>query len=1164
MRQPPSSRRKNILNEGAHMMKGNSKGKSKKFLSLLFATFMLSATATGFASCGDSASSDVDDSEVSITEKDDQRILNGNFEFYDDNDGKNLIVTSPKNWTKSVGSSSKGSASSSKAASGIVDTSKWDVFSETSGLAPSTLDEAKTNWDNLTTRDKLEFIYNWEEEDSDNDAEDLPFYDEDADIFNYNIDFEDVPSCSNPGTHGGEAQEDTSILMIHNKYSDNFGTAQKYTSSSTITLQPGTSAQFSVWVKTSDLTNADSNGDSQETVSDRGAYIGVTNTVSGTTLDQIQVKNIISDEWRQYTFYLKGSTYAESTFTVVLGLGQGGGNKWEYVDGYAFFDDVECKIVKNEEFDDAQSSFQKEIFLNDTAADKLIRADIEANKDVRTIGIDLSTSFSSLTPSFLFKQTEEDKFSGVLDPFGSGITDTSNDLKSYISYDSLKSMNKNEWLSASFDKDFEDYPFEGNILLLYSASGAPYTATCSNFVLLEKGEYKVVSFWVKTSDLTGGFTGGGISLTQEDTKTEVFSSLTTESVSSVDVDGENGTEEDIYKGWQQCFLFLSNTSDKPIKVGLSFTYGPTSIATTSKDAYREGYVAFANFEIANVDKKAYDNASSGTYTKAIALADETSTAGKFDEAAAVPSSSIETGFAPLANYSGVVGGSSYVSWNGTECEKDSYSYAGLLSSEYKNAYTNILPSTATVTASEILKGATQPLVIYNDSSMSYGYIGSVQTVSASDYGTVALRVKASRGAIANIYLIEKTDAGYEDSLSVSTLSYVYYYDADGNVCGKDPTANDFDKKRDVAFYRNDNGLFEVNKNWRGYKAEMSGKKYANLQNYEKDPETGNLLVAENGVTYNYDSSVWKHAGNNGIAFYAKDKDTAEYYAYSSKKDSDRVYDLATIEGLARYSNARKTGALSMTVTGTGEWVECFFYIQAGSSDKQYRLEVWSGSRDGVTKNEADSYVAFEQISWSADSTSYTNILKENIEKAQGDMTDDEFRAAYGDIAYTTFSFFDSAKFLRYDESLDKEEVGNSYDDYDSTTYTEELAYFSYTDSSLSRTSVFVNYSAIDVEVAVDEDHDHDHDDDDSDDDDSGESETNIWLLISSLALAVVLLIAIVSLIVQRAMRRYRKKHPVAERLQKAKAKKEKKAAKQAKATANEKAEAKDENDPYND
>jgi hypothetical protein len=54
---------------------------------------------------------------------------------------------------------------------------------------------------------------------------------------------------------------------------------------------------------------------------------------------------------------------------MVLGLGQTGGtDAWEYVEGYAFFDDVECEIISNEAYDDvvhATGSTIDEVSLSD-------------------------------------------------------------------------------------------------------------------------------------------------------------------------------------------------------------------------------------------------------------------------------------------------------------------------------------------------------------------------------------------------------------------------------------------------------------------------------------------------------------------------------------------------------------------------------------------------------------------------------------------------------------------------------------------------------------------------------------------------------------------------------------------------------------------------------
>lgn len=1165
-----------------------NKRKSKKLLALLFAGFMLSATTASFAACSKTVATDDDDSEVTVDKSDDSRISNGSFEFFDDNDGKNLIITSPTGWSRSAGSSSSGTALSSSAKSGIVDTENWGTFTQTSGKAHSTLEEATANWSELTVRDQLEFIKTWEDEDSDNEAEDLSFYDEDASPFKYNVSFDDLPDCENPGTRLGEdAGEDTALLMIHNMRDDKWGTAQKFTSSSTVTLQPGLTAKFSVWVKTADLTYANTAGESQDVVKDRGAYIGVTNTVAGKTLDEVQIKNIKADDWKEYTFYLTASDYAETTFTIVLGLGQGGGNKWEYVSGYAFFDDVTCTVKKTADLKaEAENAAVHQLTASDKAEDKILRADGSA-RDVNALHIDLGSTASSFTwtdAHFNKAQTTEVK-NGLT--FFSGITDGDNvDIVGYYKKSELQTKaesNENAYFTAAYNKGFEKYPFadDSGVLLLFSATGAPYTAneTTASVVLASGSDERyAISFWLKTSDLTGGFTGAGVTMITEYAggnveETELFASQNTLSPSQVDADDANGEKvEDIYDGWQQYFVFLENNLDETVSVRFRFTYGPTAIATTSKTGYRDGYAAFANLQSYSLTEDEFDAISDGTYSKVVSLGEEDTTFSSFDSAAGVPTGAIENGFANPENYDGVNGGSKYVVWNGADCEKNAYEYAGLLNEEYLANYTDILPAGATVDLTEALAGATQPLLIYNNEEMAYGYIGSTKTIEANSYATIAVKMRASAGAIANVYLMEKTDSGYTDSLTVQTPNYTYWYDKDGNICKSDPTKDGFDKKRDVAFKRNARGLYEANPLWSGYvEAEMKGKLFANLQNYEVDSETGNLLVANGGVTYNYDSSVVQHAGNNGVAFYAKDNNgVKEYYANEAK--TDRVYDLASltnVKDFARYTDNAKTGVLSMRLEGTvdAEWVECFFYIHTGDEAKSYRLEVWSGARDNSEKSAADSFVAFEQISWSADETSFGNLKTEKLDEAREaykatlseneKYTEEGFRAYYDKLAYSAFSFFDSAKFLRYDETLDKESVGNSYDDYDSTAYSEGLVYFLFEDER--GVSVFADFSYTDVTVSadVDEDEDDDHDHDDTDASTDG---TNVWLLASSLVMAGALLLAVVSIIVRKILKKYGKTHV---RVRKApKAKKEKAEKKETAEVLPE--EPKDENDPYND
>ena len=157
--------------------------------------------------------------------------------------------------------------------------------------------------------------------------------------------------------------------------------------------------------------------------------------------------------------------------------------------------------------------------------------------------------------------------------------------------------------------DFENFsklPFasqNGKVLLLYSSLGAPYTATMeSSSFTLNKDEYMLVSFRVKTSALQGG-TGATVTLVEGDNET-VIGAVDTTTLTGVDLvddakklDTENADRyEDIFDGWQQCFFFVSNTTDTDgLTFSLKFSFGPTEISGTTLSSYTEGYAAFAGF-----------------------------------------------------------------------------------------------------------------------------------------------------------------------------------------------------------------------------------------------------------------------------------------------------------------------------------------------------------------------------------------------------------------------------------------------------------------------------------------------------------------------------------------------------------------------------------------
>ena len=1123
-------------------MKTSIKNRKKQFLALCLSVLMMSSFSA-IAACKDNStdsSSSSSSSSTTNTEKDESLVLNGDFETFNTNDGKNVIGTSATGWTRAVNSTTSGSALSSKAASGIIDTSddSWkQMTTSNADVSKFTVDQAKSKWDTLTTKDKLDYYEVWKADSKNKDktiSKELSFYE------SFNVDSEDLPTCENPGTHDGDA-EDTNILMIHNQYPEtdststykNLGTAQKYTSSSTVTVKAGTAAEFSVWVKTSELQSASTSGAPQDVIG-KGAYISVTHSVGSKTLDAFQVKNINTEGvtenngWVQYSFYLKGASYTDTTFTIVLGLGQGGGtDRLEYVNGYAFFDDIECNIITHDDFNTKTEGLSI-VGLEDTKATKTVDASVSSDSKFamdfysQFSAIDFLDSIGDIAPTTETSNkkvyTAANGVDGTEVYTGLGINTDNDVVKVFNNAEEMLSTG-NKYLESAYNKYFKEVEFLNGekLLMLLSANGAAYTANSSMNFTVPADEYLAISFYVKTSDMNG-FTGAGITLNDGNNKTSI-SSIDTTTIAAVEI----GDNEDYYEGWQHCLFFVENTTDSEKSFNLTFNYGSTTVVGTTMSQYYAGFAAFAGFESHEMSKIEFEGATSGTYAKIVSLAGEnTEAAGDsgFDSVASVPSNAIETGFANAKNYKGVYSNSAYVSDN-TDTSINTNKNAGLLNKEYANEYASILNKLGGGDWEAVFgKAATQPLVIYNEETAehAYGFIGKSTTIASNSYKTISLRVKVSAGAVANVYLIDMDDDTHASNLSIGS-KITYWYDDDGNVCAEDPTDEHFNSKKDVAFKLQANGLYKVNKNWAGAGSVDANAYFANLANYEKDAE-GNLIVAEGGASYDYNGK-WDGEGLNGIAFYAKD---GKYYADDEYKTE--VFDFATA-GLAPRYEAEENRDLCFEVSETGEdWATVTFYVHTGDTAKNYRLEVWSGSRDGAKINEAGSYVFFDANSpTDVDATSFTNLVTERKDEVSEE-----------NYFESVFSFFDSAKYLRYNELIDDNKVGYAYESYVPSSQVEGVAYLKYEGSN-----IYVLYADYELsEVTVTPDTADDDTTEDTEDDHDHDGETNIWLLTSSIAVAAALLVAIVAVVARKIIAAVRKKNGYVPSIKVKKEKKDKK------------------------
>ncbi len=1159
-------------------MKDSIKKRKKALLALCLSALMLSSTAA-FAACSkDASDSSSSSSSAESTEeaKDDGLIKNAGFETFDED---NAINTSVTGWTRSVDSTAAGSASSSKAASGILDLSEegWKNLTTNNpdyDLSSMTDEQVEAAWDKLTVKDKLDFYELWEENNEDKTASsDLDFYE------SLNIKLADIPDIERESvkTHD-DSNENTKVLMIHNEYPEASstntykaqGTAQKFTSSSTVTVKAGTAAKFSVWVKTLNLESSSTSGDPQPAVG-KGAYISVTHSVGGTTLDAYKVENINTEYildrdgivdangdsvddyngWRQYSFLLRGSSYTDTTFTLVLGLGQGGGNdRSEYVNGYAFFDDIECEALEDEAYETALAGWSDydsddTVGFTDEGDAKIVDAYTDSTRDKFALdfagGFDPSNDWDGMS-----MEATTTKINGVdvssmagNNPAAAlkGGLDGSSDIKKLDTMTNIKPLLDGDALTGSVYEDYfgNDDPFKENeTVFLLSKYGVAYTAKKEDAFSVDADGYLAISVFVKTSKMEGS-TGAGLVLTSGDDEV-AFTSIDTTTLSTVDI----GDKEDIYNGWQQYFFFVKNEGDSTANLTLSFHFGPTTIdAEAAASAYYKGFAAFTKLETyATMSEEEFDSVQSGSFAKTLVLgAEEEETGSNFDAAIGAPSNALEKGLANLQNYKGVYSDSAYVTGSDATdtAAINENKNAGLLNKEefvkdaadggYYASYDattapdwlkKIYDTAATANATDAWNSVfgddvTQPLFIYNeDKPKAYGFIGNSTSVAANSYAVVSLRVKGTASK-AYIRLVD-TDSENYDGISAYNKpltidgKLTYWYDDDGNICAGDPD----EKASRIAFRLQPNGLYKVNKSndvfFNALKnADLENLYFANLQTYDKTDDEGNLLVADSGASHNY-SDYWNNEGMDGIAYYHKD---GKYYADRACTVDVRDLSDVTALGLTDIVRANPEAAkkLETTVDLGQDWTTVTFYLHTGDTAKSYRLEIWSGD-EALAPNAADTYLIVDYDNPGEAESNFTSLLG-----------DEDYVDGATDKFESVFSYFDTANFLRYNEELDENDVGNLYkENYTPSASAEGIAYLAKKDAKAHTFFADYQYSEKAVTAAAADTDDGEEETEDSED----EEGMNIWLLVSSLAIAIVLLVAVESIIIRKVLAKRRK------------------------------------------
>ncbi len=547
-----------------------------------------------------------------------------------------------------------------------------------------------------------------------------------------------------PSTHDGKGKN---VLMINNiteRYEDNIGTAQKTTSSTTVTLEKGEYGYVSVWVKTVNIENS--------SVSDAkgGANIRLVNTFNSSSQADYAIYGIDTNgEWTEYKIYVKGDANYTTTLKVVLGLGFGNGSNWtnDWVQGTAFFDDV--TFTEIEEAD----------YVDDNASSMVYNGEDAVYQNVGN-----NTSFAYdmtfTTPTDYFSELD---FFGA-NPTGSAVTEFTTTNKGEVGFDNTGSINatNSDKSKITINPDRESYTL---------------TITDDGFAVNPEG-YKYLSFNVK-NELDKYNYKNAITVYIYD---GVIGNANTNVTKTALTFEEIGEEKTVG-------LMLKNNFETGVKnFQIQIVVGPTDVTNKVQADYPVGKVTIDEFKIA--DGKSYQYLKDGDdgyvlggdketdyydyYSFYSSVANSTvalyyGNSGDFTEDtnsenyafSSSPSSfgDITTKPANVSGYNGISSNSNYIKLNGSDAKinaKVEEGKAGLVNTKYLNNYG--------ATLAGYLSGLNgfytsdkniQPLMINVDDAKSYGFIGSsTLTVSASAYAKISVDVLIVGEAKANVYLVD--------------------------------------------------------------------------------------------------------------------------------------------------------------------------------------------------------------------------------------------------------------------------------------------------------------------------------------------------------------------------------------------------------------------------
>ena len=722
-------------------MYSKSKFNLRKFSIALLAMLMAIMLAFTVACKDDNTSDDDDDSstttETTTTITDYQSIKNGDFEFSTGDDTA-YPYSSSISWSRNLYKDTT-SAVGSNGDSGIIDTSDEKFSKLESKNKPS-------------ENPKTPYAYG---------------------LVTDEYDYEDEDKQSNPQVAG------TKILMINNKSKTGNveGSAQYYKASSSISVPTAQYAVLTFWVKTLDLKSFYTDVP--------GAHVRLTSSTGSTTYEELVINDINTNgEWAKFEIYIQGSEIANTTLTLMYGLGRGNSvDHNDYVEGFAFLDNVNVKALEKNEYEDGISA-NVDLTIKDpnTIAPISLKGlsynDNESETENKYTTYRANLNFNVLTlndKAYADATTEKIEVLATTGSANVGVNKNVNEVPEAIS-------------TAIGASDFSSFTYMNFV----DPSSAVYTTKTYS---INAESYDLVTFFVKVkADHVNADKLKIEVLNGENDPAILFSSFDTKDLESAR-----------YGEWIPYRVFINNPTDETTTYSLKFTFG---IDGEWNEAYalQKGYAIIADLNVAETDEDTYKLAATssylakqqvyGKYISYGTAADSTSSDVYPITVDKTQSFSVKK--RPATNVNGYA----------FKSTSNSTKY-GIINSNYydggKSYGGGATIFTDDITGFESLNTSTnkyaQALVLDNSEAAYSRFVTESKTVSANSSAKVSVKVRAFGNAKANVSIVnaEYNDGDYgvqsfevneksfaltsqvvSTSYTLKGWTYVYFYITAGN------------------------------------------------------------------------------------------------------------------------------------------------------------------------------------------------------------------------------------------------------------------------------------------------------------------------------------------------------------------------------------------------